>query len=212
MSYVFKKTRGIALSVLVGLLLGSEIKGPNYSGANYIYYHREQNPQKSSANIQSDMNELVQTKFNSIAIVLSQYVKDTNSYEIKPVEPKKINDLYIAIQDAKNKNITIMLKPHVNIADGTARERIKFKTEADWKKWFDNYEKFILQYAKIAKEQDLEMLCIGTELEGTVKRSEWGKIIREIKKEYPGKLIYSSIDYRVVPFWKELNYIGVNYY
>ncbi|MFA6089746.1 MAG: hypothetical protein WC755_07845, partial [Candidatus Woesearchaeota archaeon] len=43
-------------------------------------------------------------------------------------------------------------------------------------------------------------------------RPEWGKIIREIKKEYPGKLIYSSIDYRVVPFWKELNYIGVNYY
>ena len=70
---------------------------------------------------------------------------------------------------AREAGIKTILKPHIwlNDENGKWRGEIKMKSEADWKKWFEEYSNFILHYAKLAEKEKIEMFCIGTELHQT---------------------------------------------
>ena len=89
------------------------------------------------------------------------------------------------------------------------------KSEEDWQLWFENYRGFILDYAEMAEEHQIPMLCIGTELELTSTReSDWRNVISEIRKVYSGKLIYAAnfTEFEHVKFWDALDYIGIQAY
>src|SRR5680860_1421843 len=66
------------------------------------------------------------------------------------------------------------------------------------------------------EEEKIGILAIGTELfEFVNERPDfWRELIPEIRKLYKGKLTYSENWDKVgrVPFWKELDFIGVNAY
>ena len=120
---------------------------------------------------------------------------------------------------AKEKGIKTILKPHIWLRDvqGKWRGEIEMKSEEDWKEWFKNYEEFILHYAKVAEEEGIEMLCIGTELHKTCTEREenWRALIAKIREVYSGDLTYAanfSGEYQEVSFWDELDYIGVQAY
>jgi hypothetical protein len=122
-------------------------------------------------------------------------------------------------QYAKQHGIKTILKPHIWLRDegGKWRGEIKMKSEEDWLKWFENYTGFIMHYAKLAEEQQMEMLCIGTELHQTCvdRADDWRKLIAKIRTVYSGPLTYAANfgdEYQDVPFWDELDYIGVQAY
>jgi hypothetical protein len=107
-----------------------------------------------------------------------------------------------------------MLKPHLWVREGWVGE-IEMKNPEDWKRWFENYRGFILDYAQLAEELKMPMLCIGTELELTSgKEQEWREIIEEVRKVYSGKLTYAAnfTEFEKVKFWDALDYIGVQAY
>ncbi|RLJ61551.1 hypothetical protein CLV86_2573 [Lacinutrix venerupis] len=114
------------------------------------------------------------------------------------------------------KGIKIMVKPQIWIRNGEFTGYLKMKTEADWKTLETSYSNFILEYAEAAQEINAEILCIGTELEQfVVNRPEyWTNLINEIKKIYKGKLTYAANwdEYKRTPFWKQLDYIGIDAY
>ncbi|OIQ23171.1 glycoside hydrolase [Lacinutrix sp. MedPE-SW] len=114
------------------------------------------------------------------------------------------------------KGIKIMVKPQIWIRNGEFTGYLKMKTEADWKTLETSYSSFILEYAEAAQEINAEILCIGTELEQFVaNRPEyWSNLITEIKKIYKGKLTYAANwdEYKRTPFWKQLDYIGIDAY
>ncbi len=115
---------------------------------------------------------------------------------------------------ARKEGIKTLLKPHLWIRDSWPGE-IEMKSEQEWKSWFRNYENFILPYAILADSIGIEILCIGTELHKTVKRPEWVVLIKKIKGLYSGKLTYAanfSGEFEDVPFWNDLDYIGVQAY
>lgn len=113
-------------------------------------------------------------------------------------------------------NINIMLKPQIWVWRGEFTGTIKMETEADWKKFESLYLKFILDFAQIAQEKQVAIFCIGTELEQfvTARPSFWKQLIIEVKKVYNGKLTYAANwdEYSKVPFWQELDYIGIDGY
>lgn len=120
---------------------------------------------------------------------------------------------------AKKHGIKTLLKPHIWLRDegGKWRGEIKMKSEEDWKTWFSEYEEFILHYAKLAEEEQMEMLCIGTELHQTcVERADdWRALIAKIRTVYSGPLTYAanfSKEYTDVSFWDALDFIGVQAY
>ena len=90
------------------------------------------------------------------------------------------------------------------------------KSEENWKLLENSYEKFILDYAVIAEKMNAEILCIGTELEKFVAQRPkyWSALILKIKEVYKGKLTYAANwdEFKRVPFWKALDYIGVDAY
>jgi len=120
------------------------------------------------------------------------------------------------IQKLHENNIDVMLKPQIWIWRGEFTGKLKMKSEEDWKMLEDSYRVFILDYAKIAQETNAAILCIGTELEQFIvhRPAYWDDLISEIKSLYNGKLTYAANwdEYKRVPFWKKLDFIGVDAY
>ena len=119
------------------------------------------------------------------------------------------------IKLAHEANIKVMLKPQVYFPRSWSGY-LDFEKEEDWQQWESDYTKYIMTFVNIAEETNVEMFCIGTEFKISITKREafWRKLIAEIKKAYHGKLTYASNwdEYAIVPFWDELDYIGINAY
>ncbi len=120
------------------------------------------------------------------------------------------------IEMLQQNNIEVMLKPQIWISRGEFTGYLKMASEEDWKKLEASYKEFVLLYAEVAEETNAAIYCIGTELEQfTVERPQfWNDLIAEVKKVYKGKLTYAANwdEYKRFPFWKDLDYIGVDGY
>ncbi len=112
--------------------------------------------------------------------------------------------------------IRIMMKPQIWVWKGEFTGFIKMAHEDDWKALENAYSKFILTYAKVAEDAQVEIFCIGTELESFIdeRPAYWKKLIVEIRKIYKGKLTYAANwnEYNRTPFWADLDYIGIDAY
>ena len=116
----------------------------------------------------------------------------------------------------KKNEIRVMVKPQIWISHGEFTGNLKMNTEENWKTLEASYRNFILDYAKLAQEVDAEMFCIGTELEQFIvhRPKYWKNLIGEIRSVYQGKLTYAANwdEYKRFPFWKDVDYIGVDAY
>ncbi len=112
--------------------------------------------------------------------------------------------------------IRVMLKPQIWIWRGVFTGGLRMDTEENWERLEQSYEDFILTYASLAEETQVEIFCVGTELEGFVsERPEyWKALIGKIRERYSGKLTYAANwdEYRRTPFWASLDYIGIDAY
>ncbi len=115
----------------------------------------------------------------------------------------------------KNK-VKLMIKPQIWVWKGEFTGNIAMKSEENWKILEDSYSEFILTYAKTAQELEAAVFCIGTELENFVKNRPvfWKRLIKDIRKIYKGKLTYAANwdEFKRVPFWAQLDYIGIDAY
>ncbi|MFT5858638.1 MAG: hypothetical protein ACI865_000726 [Flavobacteriaceae bacterium] len=113
-------------------------------------------------------------------------------------------------------NIAVMMKPQIWIGHGTYTGKISMKSDEDWGALEANYSSYILDYAKMAEEEGVEMFCIGTELKLFVaQRNEyWLKLISSVREVFTGKLTYAANwdEYSGVSFWDKLDFIGVDAY
>jgi hypothetical protein len=120
------------------------------------------------------------------------------------------------IEALHKNNVRVMLKPQIWIWRGEFTGYLKMNSEEDWKKLEVSYKSFILDFAEVAAKMDVDIYCIGTELEQFVthRPEYWDELIAAIKKVYKGKLTYAANwdEYKRVPFWDKLDFIGVDAY
>ena len=120
-----------------------------------------------------------------------------------------------SIELAQKQGLKLMIKPQIwVIGEGWVGD-FKIEKEQEWVIWEKAYTKYILEYARIANDYNVEILCIGTELKHPSKRVKfWEKLIRDVRLIYKGKLTYASNwdDYNQVDFWQSLDFIGVDAY
>ena len=83
---------------------------------------------------------------------------------------------------ARQAGIKTLLKPHVWGRQWSGD--ISMDTEEKWALWFENYQRFILHYARLAEGAEIEAFCVGTELEGTTlsREREWRAIIDTVRQ------------------------------
>jgi hypothetical protein len=121
-----------------------------------------------------------------------------------------------SIRKSHEYKMKVMLKPHLWVNHNFYTGDLDFSTEKEWEHWEADYEKYILDFAKLAEEEKIELFCFGTELENPIaKRPEyWIQLIQKIKKTYSGKLTYAANwdSFETIPFWNELDYIGIDAY
>ena len=126
------------------------------------------------------------------------------------------NGIEQAVPFFEREGISVMLKPHIWIKGGVFTGTISFESPEEWDQFQESYRKFILHFAQVAEETKIPMLCIGTELQSVVANSPayWKQLIYEIKQVYSGKLTYAENwdQFQNVPFWDQLDYVGIDAY
>lgn len=117
---------------------------------------------------------------------------------------------------AKQYKLKVMIKPHLWLSHHSWAGDFDLERGQDWRKWEREYERYILNYVQIAEEMEVEAFCMGTEITHAVEKRPifWRHLIREIRAVYHGKITYAANwdSYERVPFWKDLDYIGVDAY
>jgi hypothetical protein len=183
-------------------------------GVNYTSYTPNE---LAGAESDATLQFLAQQGVNSIGIVVTWYMSDTQSTTIGPWEGRggrTVSDgaLSHAINTAHRLGLRVMLKPHVDLKVAVSRTDLKDLPAA----WYDSYRAFITHYAALAKTYNVELLCIGTELDGTVPghEADWAAIVTAVRAAYPGALTYAGNwpSYPAISFWKDLDYIGIDAY
>lgn len=124
------------------------------------------------------------------------------------------------IHYAKSLDLNVILKPMVNVSDGTWRAHINFfdmdvPCEPKWSDWFKSYNDFILHYADIAEETGCEMFVIGCELVNADRREfEWRQLIHLVRNQYKGLITYNCDKYQEdqLKWWDALDVISSSGY
>jgi hypothetical protein len=123
-------------------------------------------------------------------------------------------ELRFAIRDAHVLGLAVIVKPHVWVPQSWAGT-VAMNSEETWTAWFANYQRELERIARIAEEEQAEMISIGTELDGTTERTEWNTLIGSMRGLYSGRLLYVAHNVEgaeKVPFWDRLDLIGVSLY
>src|SRR5947207_2396660 len=118
------------------------------------------------------------------------------------------------IKHAKDKKLRVILMPIVLLADPQGDEW-RGKIHPSWDKWFNSYREVMKFYAWVAEANHVDLLVVGSELVSTQdKIEEWTRTIQMIREIFHGRLTYSSNwdAYTSVPFWDQLDMIGMNSY
>lgn len=120
------------------------------------------------------------------------------------------------VKSLHKNNIKVMMKPQIWVWRGEFTGVIQMKSEEAWLELENSYKNFIVDYARLAEKEHIEIFCVGTELEKFIEHRPdyWRELISEVRKVYSGKLTYAANwdEYKGVPFWEALDYIGVDAY
>jgi len=132
------------------------------------------------------------------------------------------NEIRNAIELARKNHLKVILKPTVNVRDGTWRGYIQFKKSDGktidselWGQWWAEFNRFLLHYAKLAADTNCEMLCLGCEMTTTEPFvNRWRDLIAEIRKVYLGAVTYNTNhgDEIKIKWWDATDVIGVSGY
>ncbi len=167
------------------------------------------------------LEKLKELNVEWVAILTTWYQDNCFSTEIFPTgttpSDKSIKQ---AIEKAHSLGMKVMLKPHLDLLsteEGSWRGEIASMRESDWQVWFESYKNFMLHYAKIAEETNVEMLCVGTELTSATATNGgmWRGVINAVRRVYKGDLIYAANwneEYLHIRFWDALDYAGIDVY
>jgi hypothetical protein len=119
----------------------------------------------------------------------------------------------------------VYLKPNVDSADGTWRAQI---TPSNPAAWFSSYSSYINTMADLAQAKGVALFSVGTEMESMANpeanAANWSSIVSDVRSRYDGKVTYAANhgdvfvgstnhgSYEDVPWWNQLDYIGVDAY
>ena len=188
-----------------------------YSGITHVsWWHDEYGYPAGS----DSRRALAATGARWAGLIATWYMDTKSSNTIAP-NPDSSNDDDVvrrAIDEMHALGLKVMLKPHVDVRDGTWRGQI---TPTDAGRWWESYGAFMDHYVAIAAEKNVGMLCIGTELatmSGSSYAGQWANLIARIRSRYSGLLTYAANgvepadEFTSVSFWPQLDLIGADVY
>ena len=163
----------------------------------------------------TQLHDIAATKANYVAIVPTHFVANAQGSQItSTIQTESDSSVVAGIKAAHAQGLSVMLKPHIDLSDGTWRGNLQ---PANVSEFFKEYKAEMLDYAKIAADNHVELLSIGCELKsltGPAYQSYWNDIIDSVKTIYKGPITYAAVEPEAqnVSFWSKLDYVGVDVY
>jgi hypothetical protein len=166
------------------------------------------------------LGKLASLSVNAVSIMPFAFMPDGAAAEISFVhrDPQGETDegTLHAVADARLSGMSAMVKPQLWAGGGAFVGRIAMKSEEDWRRWFDDYRRFIVHQAVVAEASGAALFCVGTELSGTEGREkEWRRTIAAVRLATGAPLTYAAnwaANAPKVPFWDALDAVGVDFY
>jgi len=189
----------------------------DYNGITHVsWWHDEYLHPDASAS----RGALAATGSNWAGVLVTWYMDEPNASEIAPDGQRTPADDAVleAIRDLRSRGLKVMLKPHVDVRDGTWRGTVH---PGDISRWFADYERFLTRYAALAETSGVDLFCVGTELvtlSDARYASEWQGVIGAVRAAYHGPLTYAANanspgdEYASVSFWNLLDLPGLDVY
>ena len=163
------------------------------------------------------VEQIAQTGANTICFSLAAYQENcaSNSLFIEYRKVPSVERIAKLIKLAHDRKLRVVIMPIIlleNPGAGEWRGKID-PTKRD--AWWNDYESYILFYAKIAQESRAEMFLVGSELvrlEDQTKR--WRRLIAKVREAYKGILCYSANwdHYEKIEWWADLDVVGMTSY
>lgn len=117
---------------------------------------------------------------------------------------------------AQAENLKIMIKPHIWRRGGNFTGDLVFEKEQDWRQLEAEYTSYIIKFARLADQYNVEIFSLGNELKAFVanRPDYWPELIDTVRTVYKGNITYSANwdNYHNVGFWEQLDYVGINAY
>ncbi len=179
------------------------------------------------ASVLSPVNSIISTAFDPILDVSANSVcftpigvvypgMDSILFDVSGIYwGGKTGGIEDEIGFAHLKNLSVMIRPQIDFQDNITLSTT-FDAGSDWTTFESSYTAFLIHWANVADSLNVEVLCIGDDFEYfTITRPDyWAGLIDSIREIYSGKLTYAADwdSYGTVPFWSDLDYIGINAY
>ncbi|MEP6820915.1 MAG: hypothetical protein ABI946_01050 [Chthoniobacterales bacterium] len=210
MSPSFKTTAAAWMLALFALASAPAAPLPVFKGVTVSAqtWGREwQTPEMSQT-----LDEIKSLGANSFAIHPYARIAEDGHVLFRTIDENRY--ITVPLDWAQERGLSVMMIPHIAYW-GTKflwRGEINFETAAEWDNFFNDYETWIVEMAKIAQAHHAEIFCVGLEFSYAEKFPErWLKIIAAVRAVYYGKLTYGGNwnEFENVKFWDALDYIGV---
>ena len=171
----------------------------------------------SSPAAAAQIRTLHQIGANAIALVPYGFVDNTSGGMVSYTRTGETDEgVSEAAYQAHQLGMKVMLKPQLWVRWGQFSGRIHFDSDGERQRWMQSYREYILHYARLAEMEQIDLLCIGNELEGvTGDEAGWRALIADIRRVYHGPLTYAAnwgAEFFGVHFWDALDYAGLNNY
>jgi len=163
--------------------------------------------------------EIADLGCNAVMLTVARYQENASSTRIT-IDPERMpteEQWARIIESAHRRNLRVMLMPIVLLSDprGTEWRGEISHRGASLETWWSDYRSYLLDMARMAAANRVEVMAVGSELVKLESHTEhWRRLIQDIRKVFPGRLFYSANwdHYKNIEFWGDLDYIGLTTY
>ncbi len=169
----------------------------------------------SSPEAGNQLDAIRSTGSTTVGVVITWYQPDHNANAVAPDSAKSAtdDDVRALAQAAHDRGMTVVLKPQIDVLDGTFRGAI---TPSDPAAWMRSYTDFVNHIADVSNQVGATTLVIGTELSSVSGRTDdWRSLIGQVRGRFHGKLTYGANwvdEAEKIKFWDALDTIGIDAY
>jgi len=120
-----------------------------------------------------------------------------------------------AVRMAHAAGLRVMMVPHLWVETGAWRGELDPGDDAAWARWARGYRAFVLAWATVARETEVDLFSVGVELRTwvtTTRAPSFVDVIHAVRDVYPGPLTYAANwdDVADTVILGELDVIGIN--
>src|SRR5260221_5849063 len=160
------------------------------------------------------LKAIVSVGASHVAIIVTGYQlsQSSNRIQLDTSRTPTLESVRYALGSAAAFGLKVVVKPHVDLVDGTWRGHI---IPSDPPKWFESYKEFLFPLVALAESVHAAQFVIGTELAGTIGHNDlWKAIIQFVRSRYHGEITYAASwdEAAKVPFWRSLDFVGIDFY